>query len=131
MGLSLSLKVSPDGKSVAYLKTDGQGANAKRKFVIQDAAGGHARMELDAPLLANYLGWTPDGHAITYLLEERTARNLYMLPLSGGKPVRLIHYDEEPSFISAYRWSRDGKTIAITRSRFNDTDVVMFSGLRR
>ena len=130
-GVELSLKVSPDGKSVAYLRTDGQGANAKRKFVIQDVADGHARMELDAPLLADYLGWTPDGHALTYLLIEGSARNLYMLPLSGGKPVRLIHYDEEPSFISAYRWSRDGKTIAITRSRFNDTDVVMFSGLRR
>src|SRR5439155_10989098 len=113
-------------------RTDGQGANARRKFVIQDlATGGGARREFDAPSLADYLGWTPDGRALTYLLAEGSAQNLYMLPLSGGKPVRLIHYDDEPSFINAYRWSRDGKKIAITRSRFNNTDVVMFSGLQR
>jgi serine/threonine protein kinase len=130
-GVEISVKVSPDGKSVAYFRTDGQGANAKRKFVIQDVAGGKARREFDAPSLADYLGWTPDGRALTYLLAEGSAQNLYMLPLSAGKPVRLIHYDDEPSFIKAYRWSRDGKKIAITRSRFNSTDVVMFSGLQR
>ena len=32
--------------------------------------------------------------------------------------------------IVAYAWSHDGKKIAITRARFNDTDVVMFSGFR-
>ena len=32
--------------------------------------------------------------------------------------------------IIAYAWSRDGKKIAITRSRYNDQDVVMFSGFR-
>jgi hypothetical protein len=74
------------------------------------------------------IGWTPDGHALTSLLTEGSAQNLNMQPLSGGKPVRLMHFDDEPSFIAAYSWSRDGKKIAITRSRFNDTDVVMFSG---
>jgi len=30
----------------------------------------------------------------------------------------------------AYAWSRDSKRIAVTRARFNKTDVVMFSGFR-
>ena len=118
------------GQPLGLLKARGW-IGAKRKFVIQDVAGGHARRELDAPSQADYLGWTPDGRALTYLLTEKSAQNLYMLPLSGGKPVRLIHYDDEPSLINAYRWSRDGKKIAITRSRFNNTDVVMFTGLQR
>jgi hypothetical protein len=35
-----------------------------------------------------------------------------------------------PSAVLAYAWSRDGKKFAITRARYNDSDVVMFSGFR-
>jgi hypothetical protein len=38
--------------------------------------------------------------------------------------------DSEPALVAAYAWSRDGKKFAITRSRYNDTDVVMFSGFK-
>jgi hypothetical protein len=36
----------------------------------------------------------------------------------------------EPAVASADAWSRDGKKFAVTRARYNDTDVVMFSGYR-
>jgi YD repeat-containing protein len=44
--------------------------------------------------------------------------------------VQLTHFDSEPGVVTAYAWSRDGKKIAITRSRYNDTDVVLFTGFR-
>jgi len=50
--------------------------------------------------------------------------------LTGGPPVQLTYFDSEPSSVTAHAWSRDGKKLAITRSRLNDTDVVMFQGLR-
>ncbi len=53
-----------------------------------------------------------------------------MQPLLGGAPVQLTHFDSEPAVVAAYAWSRDGKKFAITRARYNDTDVVMFSGFR-
>jgi hypothetical protein len=53
-----------------------------------------------------------------------------MQPLAGGAPVQLTHFDSEPAVVSAYAWSRDSKKFAITRARYNDTDVVMFSGFR-
>jgi len=53
-----------------------------------------------------------------------------MQPLAGGTLVQLTHFDSEPALISAYAWSRDGKKFAVTRARYNDTDVVMFSGFR-
>jgi hypothetical protein len=31
---------------------------------------------------------------------------------------------------AAYAWPRDGKKIAISRARYAETDVVMFSGFR-
>ena len=54
------------------------------------------------------------------------AANLFLTK----RPLQLTHFDTEPSAIIAYVWSRDGKKIAITRARYNDTDVVMFSGFR-
>jgi serine/threonine protein kinase/Tol biopolymer transport system component len=125
--------VSPDGTFVAYGRFDGQGASAKSKFVIQKLEGGATVQEIAAPSTNNnyQLGWTPDGHALTYVHNTTgNTQNVYMQPLAGGPPVQLTHFDSEPALVSAYAWSRDGKKFAITRARYNDTDVVMFSGFR-
>jgi hypothetical protein len=55
---------------------------------------------------------------------------LFYQPLDGSKPTQLTHFDTEPLWISAYAFSRDGKQIAITRARTNNSDVVMFSNFR-
>jgi eukaryotic-like serine/threonine-protein kinase len=125
--------VSPDGASVAYGRTDGQGADAKSKLVVQKLESGAPVREIDVPSTYTWslLGWTPDGHALTYVRNTTgNITNLYMQPLDGGAPVQLTHFDSEPAVVAAYAWSRDGKKIAITRGRYNDTDVVMFSGFR-
>jgi serine/threonine protein kinase/Tol biopolymer transport system component len=125
--------VSPDGTSVAYGRGEGQGASAKAKFVVQRLEGGTPVQEIELPPTYTWfsLGWTPDGHALTYVHNTTgNTQNVYMQPLAGGEPVQLTHFDSEPAAVSAYAWSRDGKKFAITRSRYNDTDVVMFSGFR-
>ncbi|MFZ0143541.1 MAG: protein kinase [Candidatus Sulfotelmatobacter sp.] len=129
--------VSPNGTSVAYLRVDGQGASAKSKFIVQKLEGGGPVQEIDAPtgsLQEQWQGslrWTPDGHAITYLHHTTgNTINVYMQPLAGGAPVQLTHLNSDPARVFAYAWSRDGKKFAITRARYNDTDVVMFSGFR-
>jgi Tol biopolymer transport system component len=125
--------VSPDGQMVAYVRIDGQGAGAKSKFVLQKLEGGSTVQEIEVPsaFTRMYLGWTPDGHALTYMRNTTgNTQNLYMQPLAGGEPVQLTHFDSEPASIAAYAWSRDGKKLAVTRARYNDTDVVMFSGFR-
>jgi len=122
--------VSPDGSLVAYVRTDGQGAGAKSRFIVQKLDGGASVQEIEASSDTTALRWTPDGHALTYTHTVGSARHLYMQPLAGGGPVQLTHFDAEPSLIQDYAWSRDGKKFAITRARYNDTDVVLFSGFR-
>ena len=132
-GRLLSATVSPDGSLVAYGRIDGQGASAKSKFVVQKLEAGAPLKEIELPSTyrTSTLGWTPDGRALTYVHNTTgNLQNLYMQPLAGGAPVQLTHFDSEPAVISAYAWSRDGKKFAITRARYNDTDVVMFSGFR-
>ncbi len=125
--------VSPDGMLVAYGKLEGQGAMTKWKFVVQRLEGGTPIQEIELPSTYNWLKlrWAPDGHALTYVHNTTgNTQNVYMQPLAGGAPVQLTHFNSEPSAVLAYAWSRDGKKFAITRSRYNDTDVVMFSGFR-
>jgi eukaryotic-like serine/threonine-protein kinase len=131
--LAIPPSVSPDGSLIAYGKTDGQGASAKLKFVVQRLDGGAPVQVIEVPSTANagQLGWTPDGHALTYVRNTTgNTMNVYMQPLAGGAPVQLTHFDSEPAVVASYAWSRDGKKFAITRARYNDTDVVMFSGFR-
>jgi Tol biopolymer transport system component len=125
-----SLAVSPDGTLVAFGRTDGQGANAKSKFIVQKLEGGALLQEMEAPSTYVHLGWTPDGRALTYARPTGNTQNVYMQPLAGGAEAQLTHFNSEPAMVGAYAWSRDGKKFAVTRVRYNSTDVVMFSNFR-
>ena len=125
--------VSPDGKLIAYARTDGQGASAKSKLVVQRLEDGAITKELELPATYTWqhLGWAPDGHALTFVHDTSgNTQNVYMLSLAGGAPVQLTHFNSEPGLVLAYAWSRDGKKFAVTRGRYNDSDVVMFTGFK-
>jgi len=122
--------VSPDGRSMVYTRLEGQGANLKLLFVMQQLEPGAPVRTIEAPPSATSVDWTPDGRGITFVQIVGSSNNLFLQPLAGGPAVQLTQFEEEPSNIVAYAWSRDGKKIAMTRARFNDTDVVMFSGFR-
>ena len=42
----------------------------------------------------------------------------------------MTHFGPDPVSVPAYAWSKDGNKFAVTRARYNDTDVVLFSGFR-
>jgi serine/threonine protein kinase/Tol biopolymer transport system component len=132
-GNVISPVVSSDGTLVAYGRYEGQGADSKSKLVVQKLEGGAPIQEIELPSTYDWqkLGWTPDSHALTYVHNTTgNTQNVYMQPLAGGAAVQLTHFDSEPAVVAAYGWSRDGKKFAITRARYNDTDVVMFSGFK-
>jgi eukaryotic-like serine/threonine-protein kinase len=133
-GTTFSPVVSPDGKLIAYGKTQGQGTSTKSRVVVQRFDDGSIAKEIEMPAAFSdwhALGWTSDGKALSFVHNTTGAtQNLYMLPLSGGETVQLTHFGPESVHLPAYAWSRDGKKFAITRARYNDTDVVMFSGFR-
>jgi eukaryotic-like serine/threonine-protein kinase len=133
-GTSFSPIVSPDGKLIAYGKTEGQGTSTKSKVVVQRLGDGSVAREIEMPAAFSdwhALGWTPDGTGLSFVHNTTGGtQNVYMLLLSGGAPVQLTHFDSEAVFVPAYAWSRDGKKFAVTRARYNDTDVVLFSGFR-
>ena len=133
-GTSFSPIVSPDGKLIAYGKTEGQGASTKSKIVVQRLEDGAIEKQIEMIALFDdwhALGWTPDGKALTFVHNTTgSTQNVYMVSLSGGAPIPLTHFASEPVYVPAYAWSKDGKKFALTRARYNDTDVVLFSGFR-
>jgi Tol biopolymer transport system component len=125
--------VSPDGALIAYGRSEGHGTDARWKFVVQRVGGGPPVRVMELPPTHNWekLGWIPGGGALSYVHNTTgNTQNLYMLPLAGGTPVQLTHFDSDLGSIAAYAWSPDGKKLAITRARYNDSDVVIFKGFK-
>ena len=131
-GIVTSPVVSPDGALIAYGRWEGNGTDGRWKFVVQRVGGGAPLKEIAVPPTHNWekLGWTPDGRALSYVHNTTgNTQNLYMQPLAGGT-AQLTHFDSDLGSIPAYAWSQDGKKLAITRARYNDSDVVIFSGFK-
>ena len=128
--------ISPDGTYLAYMKAEGQGAKLKASFVVTSLEGGSAQKEIVvSPDLQNLngspaLGWAPDGKGLTWLSTIKNAQHIMMQPLAGGPPVQLTHFETEPSLITEYAWSTDGKKLAITRQKYNARDIMMFTDYR-
>jgi len=119
--------ISPDGKLFAYFRFATDPKTAVRKAIVAELATGKTRSEYVLPQASGELKWTPDGTALTYVTTDGHTQSLIRQPLSGKPPTTVLHFDSEPLLIQAYDWSPDGKKLAITRTQFHDTDVVMFS----
>lgn len=119
-------RISPDGRSFSYLRFTESGPPIL-KVIVADLETGKTRAEYVVPEGATQLKWTSDGTALTYVSTKGHSQSLVRQPLSGGGATTVLHFDSEPLLIKAYDWSPDGKKLAVTRSPYHDTDVVMFS----
>ena len=124
--------LSHDGKLIAYTETAGEGRSQQRQFVVRSIDGGPpvGTVAAQNPTLA-LVEWTPDNRCL--LLAQQTdglAFNLLQVPISGGTPVQITHFNSEPFQIGAVAWSRDGKKLALSRRRFNTTDVILMTNFR-
>ena len=68
--------------------------------------------------------WAPDGRAFEDLVVRDGASNLWRFPLDGSAPRAVTTFTSEQ--IIAYRWSRDGKTLAMSRGTYS-ADVVLIA----
>jgi Tol biopolymer transport system component len=74
--------------------------------------------------------WSPDGQGLVFIGTSGAGANLFFQPLTGATPLQVTHFDTEPMNIAAVAFSQDGKKVAVTRARANNSDVVMFSNFR-
>ena len=108
---------SPDGKLLAYYNSG--------KILVVRVDGGPPIKTFDGN--NGKLAWSPDGRALTYLVNRDFVPNLWMQPLDGGEAKQLTNFTSQG--ISNYAWSRDGKQIAVARTSFK-SDIVLISDVR-
>ncbi|HUX66212.1 MAG TPA: protein kinase [Terriglobales bacterium] len=116
---------SPDGNRL-FAETMGPGQSHVAAIIQLD--GGQAQVHtiaLDHATMQGPYNWTPDGRAITYIVNHGTTDNLWAFPLDGRKPYPLTHFTDLR--IAAYAFSHDGR-LALSRGSPN-TDAVLATGL--
>ncbi|MFN2415596.1 MAG: winged helix-turn-helix domain-containing protein [Pyrinomonadaceae bacterium] len=117
--------VSPDGRS--FVCTYGEGPFSTSKLAVVPIEGGEpARVYDIAPTFRANTVWLPDNRGIAFLDSRTGATNIWMQPLSGGKPVQLTNFTTDP--VTAFDWSRDNRLVA-TRS-VETTGVVLIRDFR-
>jgi serine/threonine protein kinase len=121
--------LSPDEKRLVYFQFGGPDGEHKVSIVIKNLDGG-GETSLPSSGVVNRPDWASDGKALVVNKHTGAGTNLFYQPLDGSAPTQITHFDTEPLWIAAYSFSPDGKQIAITRARVNDSDLVMFSNFR-
>jgi len=124
-GPGSGVALSPDDKRIAFL----QYGEHKSNLVVQDLDGGN-KTSISSTGVVNRPQWTPDGRALILDKATGAGTNLFYQPLDGSKPTQITHFDSEPLQISGYSLSPDGKQIAITRAKVNDSDLILFTNFR-
>jgi Tol biopolymer transport system component len=117
--------VSPDGKTLFYVldveDPVTHAASSRLAGLPVDGSAPPRLVELDSRQSGGVIRALPGQNGISYTLFENGATNLWAKP-DKGAAYPLTHFNDD--FIIDYRWSPDGKTLAITRQH-GTSDVVL------
>jgi eukaryotic-like serine/threonine-protein kinase len=102
-----------EGEKIAIVDLDAGPATA---LVLNPDSRATASLFTGSPKLS------PDGTALGYVIREKGAENLWMQPLNGSPGRQITHFPS--SEILDFRWSPDGKMLAIVRESLT-SDVVL------
>jgi len=103
---SSTVKVSPDGKRVATVRTDAQ--NNSDIWIVDLATGGSNRLTFDPASDGNPL-WSPDGTQIAWQSTRGGFWGIYRKASNGSGNDELVY--KSPASGALTDWSRDGRFI--------------------
>ena len=135
-GIGVGEALSPDGKQLIFNadvnSPDNPQAAASKLVVVTLEPGpqSSARLFEPDPRIAtaggtgftNSMTFTPDGKSVAYIVRDQGIDNIFVQPLDGSPGHLVTNFTSET--ISEFRWSQDGKSLAVARSE-NASDVVL------
>jgi eukaryotic-like serine/threonine-protein kinase len=118
--------ISPDGKTVAFPTFSHIGDHAVSLALVPTQPGQQPRELAFQKSPAGGVQFAHDGKAVAYPISERGIDNLWLQPLDGSPGRQITHFDSE-RIGDDFRWSPDGKELALIRGHV-DSDVVLIHG---
>jgi eukaryotic-like serine/threonine-protein kinase len=120
--------ISPDGTSVVLVTlSHPEGHKEKVLEVAVDSGQVRREIALSKPHLGK-IQYAQDGKALEYVVRENGVDNIWRQPLDGSAGKFVTAFKTE--HISAFRWSPDGKRLALARGH-TDSDVVLLKDQRQ
>lgn len=117
--------VSPDGKQIAALALEGQGANTKPMIEILPSEGGLPVKSLPpSRFISGLFQYSADGQSLYYPITEKGVSNILMQPIAGGPPSLVTNFDD--LFLYGYDYDWKNKKLVVARGRTN-SDVVLIT----
>jgi dipeptidyl aminopeptidase/acylaminoacyl peptidase len=104
-------QLSPDGKQVAFVRSDADWkANKRITHIWRVPIGGEPTQITTGAEGESNPRWSPDGASIVFAAKRAgdEAAQLYLLAMSGGEAVRLTTHD---TAVSAPAWAPDGSAV--------------------
>ena len=71
---------------------------------------------------ANAMSFTPDGKSVAYIVRDQGVDNIFVQPMDGSPGHQITNFTSQ--HIAQFRWSPDGKTLAVSRVE-KTSDVVL------
>jgi Tol biopolymer transport system component len=135
-GFGAGQAISPDGKRLVFnaditLSDNPQSAVSKLALVPLDSSSQSSPTLLQPdPRLAtgggngftNAMSFTPDGKSVAHIVRDQGVDNIFVQPLDGSPGHQITNFTSQ--HISEFRWSPDGKTLAVARAQ-KTSDVVL------
>lgn len=106
-------RISPDGRSVAYLvqEADWEENTYKPEVWVASAETGESRPLAPGKGASWSPAWSPDSRRVAFLARRDGAVQIYVAPAGGGEAARLT---QAAAGVDAFQWSPDGRHIAYT-----------------
>jgi Tol biopolymer transport system component len=120
------LRVSPDGKWIAFVYQEGSPVPVT-KLAVAVASGGPLQFTSPLPIGAADLRWAPSGKALDYLLTRSGATNIWEQPLTNEAPRQVTNFPSGRIF--GFAWSRDGKQLLVAKGT-QASDVILISSFQ-
>jgi Tol biopolymer transport system component len=114
---ALVLRLSPDGKRLAY--SDSTGGGSPTDIWIADIERGVRTRLTNDPAADDFPVWSPDGSRVIFGSMRGGVAGIYEKPSNGTMPEQLIYQAPPGYLVAPVDWSRDGQTVFFTQGRDN------------
>ncbi len=118
--------LSPDGKMLTLFTTvlNPDSKTCSNRIVLVSLDSGARNLDLDPSLNVVFFSqgppgsagfhFSPDGRSLAFVIEEAGVDNIWMQPVDGSRGRKLTKFNDSEK-IQDFRWSPDGKSLAMLR----------------